>query len=119
MRSKLTVATLAVCLLAGVASATAADRVKSKTSLNLGPRQGQFTGAVRSSEPVCVSGRRIKVKRVRAQRDKTIGKDFSDINGLWSVRTDESSGSWYAKLKRAKVGNVRCSADRSPTRSAG
>jgi hypothetical protein len=119
MTLRITVAALAVCLLTGLAAATAADRVKSKTSLNLGPRQGQFTGAVRSKEPVCISGRRIKVKRVRAQRDETIGKDFSDINGLWSVRTDESSGSWYAKLKRAKVGNVRCSGDRSPTRSAG
>ena len=119
MKLKLTVAALAVCMLAAVASSLAAERVKSKTSLNLGPRQGQFSGAVRSKEPACVAGRRIKVKRVRARRDKTIGKDFSDINGLWSIRTDQTNGTWYAKLKRTKVGNVRCSGDRSPKRSAG
>jgi hypothetical protein len=119
VKLKITVAALAACLLATVAPSLAAERVESKTSLNLGPRQGQFTGAVRSKDPECVAGRRIKVKRVRPGRNETIGKDFSDINGLWSVRTDERSGTWYARLKRLKVGNTRCSGDRSPRRSAG
>lgn len=119
MALKLFVGVLAVALLAMAATSVGAQRVKSHTSLNLGPRVGQFSGAVRSKEPACISGRRIKVKRVRPGRDKTVGKDFSDINGLWNIRTNQRVGTWYAKLKPARVGKLRCSGDRSPKRSAG
>jgi hypothetical protein len=118
MKLKLAATALAICLVAA-AAAVGAERVKSKTSLNLGPQQGQFTGAVRSDDPICVAGRKIKVKRIEPGRDETVGKDFSDINGLWSEKTDESSGSWYAKLKRAKRQGVLCTGDKSPTRAAG
>jgi hypothetical protein len=48
-----------------------------------------------------------------------VGKDFSDINGLWSERTEELSGSWYAKLKPERRGGLFCKGDKSAVRAAG
>ena len=106
-------------VLISVSIASGATNIDSRTSLNLGPAPGQFTGAVRADDPICVSGRTIKVKRVEAGRDQTVGRDFSDINGLWERKTDERSGTWYAKLKRERRGGDLCLGDKSPKRSAG
>lgn len=106
-------------VLISVSIASGATSIDSRTSLNLGPAPGQFTGAVRAGDPICVSGRTIKVKRVEAGRDQTVARDFSDINGLWERKTDERSGTWYAKLKRERRGGNLCLGDKSPKRSAG
>src|SRR5688572_7068336 len=118
MKSKLALLTLAAVILTS-AIAPAATHVDSKTSLNLGPRPGEFTGAVRADDPGCVSGRRIVVKRVEGSDYVKVMKDFSDINGLWGKVTSERSGTWFAKLKPEKRGNLHCLGDKSPARSAG
>ena len=100
-------------------AARRAKRVDSKTSLNLGPRPGEFTGAVRADHPGCVAGRRVVVKRVDGADYVTVTKDFSDINGLWGKVTGERSGTWFAKLKPERRGNLYCKGDKSPARSAG
>ncbi len=114
---------LALCALAAVlipvALALAATRVESKTSLNLGPRAGEFTGVVTADDPRCVSGRKIKVFRVVPGPKEKVARDFSDINGLWGKVTDERSGTWFAKLKPEKRGGLYCKGDKSPERSAG
>ena len=118
MKLKLAVCTLAV-LLIPAAVAYAATHIDSKTSLNLGPRAGEFTGAIRADDPGCVAGRRIVVKRVDGADYETVMKDYSDINGLWGKVTSERSGTWFAKLKPERRGNLYCKGDKSPARSAG
>ncbi len=118
MRRAIRLATVGSALIS-VSIASGATSIDSKTSLNLGPAPGQFTGAVRAGDPVCVSGRTIKVKRVEAGRDQTVTRDFSDITGLWERTTDERSGTWYAKLKRERRGGNLCLGDKSAKRSAG
>ena len=118
MKLKLAICTLAV-LLIPAAVAYAATRVDSKTSLNLGPRAGEFTGVVTAGAPGCVSGRKVVVKRIEGDDKTTVMKDFSDINGLWGKVTGERSGTWFAKLKPERRGGLYCKGDKSPQRSAG
>ncbi len=117
MRVRSIVCVVAAALLPAT-PALAATPIDSSTSLNLGPRPGQFTGAVRADDPGCVAGRRVTVVRLAPDKQK-IAKDFSDINGLWSRNTDERSGSWYAKLKPERRGKLFCKGDKSPVRAAG
>ena len=119
MKLKLAIFTTALVLIPA-ALAPAAKRVDSKTSLGLGPRAGEFHGVVTADDPGCVAGRRVVVKRIEPDGSKvTVMKDFSDINGLWGKVTDERSGSWFAKLKPERRGNLHCKGDKSPVRSAG
>ena len=101
------------------ALAVAAKRVDSKTSFGLGPRTGEFHGVVTADDPGCVSGRRVVVKRRDDGGNETVMKDFSDINGIWGKVTDERSGSWFAKVKPERRGNLYCKGDKSRDRSAG
>lgn len=113
---------LILCALAAslalAAPVLAATRVDSKTSLNLGPASGQFSGVVTAEDPRCVSGRKVFVVRVEPDKAK-VARDFSDINGLWKRNTDELSGAWYAKLKPERRGGLYCKGDKSPVRAAG
>lgn len=118
MKPRLALAVLTVPLVAA-AAALAATRVDSKTSLNLGPQPGKFTGAVTADDPGCVAGRKVIVYRVFPAPKTKVARDFSDINGLWSRRTDEQSGTWFAKLKPERRGGLYCKGDKSPTRAAG
>src|SRR5688500_13598175 len=118
MKLKL-VAILAAALLIPATFALAARQIDSKTSLNLGPRAGEFTGAIRADDAGCVAGRRIIVKRVEGDDYVKVMKDYSDINGLWGKVTPERSGTWFAKLKPERRGNLYCKGDKSPARSAG
>ena len=118
MKTKLAFCAVAILLIT-TTLAVAAKHVDSKTSLNLGPRQGEFTGVVTADDPECVSGRKVIVKRVEGNDKIKVMKDFSDINGLWGKVTDESSGTWFAKLKPEKRGNLYCEGDKSAERSAG
>src|SRR3712207_3877953 len=118
MRLRLLAATLAALLLPA-ALAFGLKKVDSKTSFGLGPGPGVFYGAVTADDTLCVSGRRIVVKRVQPGPNETVARDGSDINGLWERKTDERSGTWFAKLKPERRGNLYCKGDRSPKRSAG
>ena len=114
--------TLAICVaafLACAAVAIAAQRIDSKTSLNLGPKPGEFTGVVTADDPGCVSGRKVIVYRLESDDKVKVARDFSDINGLWRRVTGERSGTWFAKLKPERRGNLYCKGDKSPQRSAG
>ena len=118
MKLKLALCAVAV-LLIPAALAVAAKHVDSKTSLGLGPKQGEFSGVVTADDPECVSGRKVIVKRIEGDQKVKVVKDFSDINGIWDKVTDERSGSWFAKLQPEKRGNLYCEGDKSPVRSAG
>jgi hypothetical protein len=113
------VCAVALLGLSAVALGSGAKPVDSKVSMGLGPQPGQFSGAVRADDPGCVAGRKIHVIRLVPEPKEKIGKDFSDINGLWSERTDELSGSWYAKLKPERRGGLFCKGDKSAVRAAG
>ena len=119
MKLKLALLTAATALLATAGLAFAAKHVDSKTSLALGPKPGQFSGVVKADDPKCVSGRKVIIKRVFPEPTEKVGKDFSDINGLWDEKTDERSGTWFAKLKPERRGGLYCKGDKSPQRSAG
>jgi hypothetical protein len=112
-------ATALAALLVPAALAFGSTNVDSKTSLNLGPKEGQFTGVVTADDPKCVSGRKVIVYRLETNGKTKVAKDFSDINGLWKRVTDERSGTWFAKLKPERRGGLYCKGDKSPQRSAG
>jgi hypothetical protein len=112
-------ATAIAALLVPAALAFGSTKVESKTSLNLGPKEGQFTGVVTADDPKCVSGRKLIVYRLETSGKTRVAKDFSDINGLWKRTTDERSGTWFAKLKPEKRGQLHCKGDKSRKRSAG
>ena len=115
-------ARLGICiaaLLVFAAPALAVNRVDSRTSLSLGPKPGEFAGVVTADRPGCVAGRRIVVFRLEDAGKEKVARDFSDINGLWRRVTDERSGTWFAKLKPERRGNLYCKGDKSPQRSAG
>ena len=118
MKPKPLVAAVAA-LLVPAALALGAVKVDSKTSLNLGPKQGEFSGVVTADDPKCVSGRKVIVYRLETSGKTKVAKDFSDINGLWDRKTDEASGSWFAKLKPERRKGLYCKGDKSPERSAG
>jgi hypothetical protein len=118
MKLKLLFFTVAISTLT-TGLAVASTHVDSKTSLNLGPAQGQFTGVVTADDPKCVSGRKVIVFRLDDSGKEKVAKDFSDINGLWSRKTDEASGTWFAKLRPERRGGLYCKGDKSPERSAG
>lgn len=112
-------ATVSAGLLLPAALALGSTKVDSKTSLNLGPQQGEFTGVVTADDPKCVSGRKVVVYRLETSGKTKVAKDFSDINGLWKRKTDESSGTWFAKLKPERRAALYCKGDKSAQRSAG
>ena len=118
MMLKLAAAAIAALILPA-AVALGSTSVESKTSLNLGPKPGEFTGVVKADDPKCVSGRKVIVKRLETGGKVKVAKDFSDINGLWKRVTDEQSGTWFAKLKPERRGGLYCKGDKSPQRSAG
>jgi hypothetical protein len=118
MKLKLALSTVAVLLIT-TALAVAAKHIDSKTSLGLGPKQGEFVGVVTADDPGCVAGRKIFVFRLEVDGKVQVARDFSDINGIWRRVTDERSGTWFAKLKPERRGGLYCKGDKSPERSAG
>jgi hypothetical protein len=118
MKTKLAICVLALVLIPA-AFALAAKHIDSKTSFGLGPQQGEFHGVVTADDPGCVAGRKVIVKRIEGDVKVKVVKDFSDINGIWEKVTDESSGTWFAKLKPERRGGLYCKGDKSPERSAG
>jgi hypothetical protein len=118
MKLKLAVVAAAASLLTA-AFAFGATHVKSKTSLDLGPRPGTFVGVVTADDPKCVAGRKVFVVRVEPEPKEKVARDFSDINGIWKRQTDELSGTWYAHVKPERRGGLYCKGDKSPERSAG
>ena len=112
-------AAIVAALLVPAALAFGVEKIDSKTSLNLGPKPGQFSGVVTADDPKCVSGRKVIVYRVSPGEKEKVARDFSDINGLWKRRTDERSGTWFAKLKPERRRGLYCKGDKSPQRSAG
>lgn len=65
----------------------------------------KLNGKVRSSDPSCVEGRKIVVKKVRRGRDRVVGRDVSERSGAYRVRARNLKGRFYAIAKR-KVGGA-------------
>jgi hypothetical protein len=63
----------------------------------------RLSGKVRSSDPACLEGRKIVVKKVRRGRDRVVGRDVSAGSGAYRIRAKNLKGRFYAIAKR-KVG---------------
>src|SRR4051794_39007328 len=96
-------AVLAVVLGVIAATATAAaakpQPVGNFVSLHLGPDVGLFRGAVHSDVLQCIDNRKVRIVRASGP-DVRVGKGFTDSRGHFRIQTGESSGDWYAKVKR-------------------
>ena len=57
-----------------------------------------FHGFVRS-DPGCVSGRKLVLKKVKRGRDRAVGHDTSNGSGEWSIREPNANGTYYAIAK--------------------
>ena len=108
---------MAAALFAAVASA-APQPVGNFISLHLGPAVGEFRGAVKSDVIQCIKHRKVRIVRISGP-DVRVGKGYTKRNGHFDIQTAESSGDWYAKVKREQVGPVTCAGARSKIRSAG
>jgi hypothetical protein len=119
MKAALAISAVAVALFAAVAAtASPAQPVGNFISLHLGPAVGQFRGAVHSDVLKCIKNRKVRIVRMSGP-DVRVGKGFTKRNGHFNIQTTESSGDWYAKVKRETIGPVTCAGARSKIRSAG
>ncbi len=86
------------------------------TNVGISKAAPAFHGHVRSTDIACTQGRRVKLVRVRAGRDKKLGRDRSEDNGRWQIDVSPlRRGTYYARAPRTKLGNVVCAADVSRT----
>lgn len=69
------------------------------TTVTIKGPNGDFSGKVKSGNPECKSNRTVKVfKKRKRKKDKKIGTDTSDSNGLWSTgNSGFKKGKFYAK----------------------
>lgn len=79
------------------------------------PDPPTFLGVVTSTSKHCMEGRKVKVLRVTGGRDKVLGRDLTDQDGLWGVPVKTKPGNtYYSKVKRQSMTNgVFCAGDRS------
>ena len=85
-------AAVAVAALASTAAGTRVVKINSKVTIQ--SRSLVFHGKVRSPNPGCREGRKVKLKRViSGGPDQVVGKDTSDSHGRWRITPQGSAGS--------------------------
>jgi hypothetical protein len=102
----------------GAAALAAPAPVGNFITLHLGPEVGEFRGAVKSDVIQCIKHRKVRIVRISGS-DTRVGKGYTKRNGHFDIHTSESSGDWIAKVKKERIGPVRCAGARSKIRSAG
>jgi hypothetical protein len=107
------------CCLALAAIALAAGKVESKVTLELGPEPGHFSGTVKAEDAACTEGRKVRIIRDTPPPKETVGSDRTNLNGRYSLHSDEQSGSWYARVRPETIAGTFCKGDRSTVHSAG
>jgi hypothetical protein len=92
------------------ASAFAAD-VASKVVVADGPPA--FHGKVKADKEKCIELRTVKVVKKKPGGNKVKEKDKTDMDGKWEAEINLKSGTYFAKVTEAKVGNTTCLGDKS------
>lgn len=81
------------------------------------PKRAEFSGAVKSPQDECESGRRVILKKERSGKDQTVSRTVSNARGKWSVQTRGSDGTFYAVAPKERTatdeGPVVCEEGRS------
>jgi hypothetical protein len=114
---RIALAALAATAVAVTGTAGAASLSSTQVTIKNPGGQGDFYGKVKSSNPDCVSGRKVVVfKQLGATQDRSvdqkIASDTADAAGNWSVgNTGQKSGHFYAKAAKTS----ECKAATSPT----
>jgi len=108
-KSFIAAGTLAVAGLLA-APALAAD-VESKIKVFEGPPA--FHGKVKSESNKCIELRTVKVLKRVASGNKVKAKDKTDMDGKWEALVNLKSGTYFAKVTEAEVGNTTCLKDKS------
>ncbi|MFN8113551.1 MAG: hypothetical protein U0R51_10165 [Solirubrobacterales bacterium] len=109
MKSKFAVVVaLAACLfLVTAGSASAAT----KTRVTIKEESGGFHGYVKSSKDRCVVSRVVVLLKKKPGKDKVIGTDYAEKNGMWSTgNTGSTNGAFYAlapKITGCAVGKSK------------
>lgn len=97
---------------AGVFAATAlAADVESKVVISEGPPA--FHGKVKADKEKCVELRKVKLLKRKPGGNKIKGKDRTDMDGKWEIEVNLKSGTYFAKVTEAVVGNTTCLEDKS------
>ncbi|MGZ8665805.1 MAG: hypothetical protein ACXWZM_01695 [Solirubrobacterales bacterium] len=118
-------AALVAVTIAGLASTATGTRVvKINSKVTIQSRSLVFHGKVRSPNPGCRGGRKVKFKRViSGGPDQVVGRDTSDSRGRWRITPQGSAGislaHFYARVRRSSEGTAGtifvCRGDRSRT----
>jgi hypothetical protein len=113
---------VAIAALATGAAGTRVVNIPSKVTIQ--SRSLVFHGKVRSPNPGCRQGRKVKLKRaISGGPDQALGTDTSDARGRWRITPQGSAGislaHFYARVRRSSEGTAGtifvCRADRSRT----
>ncbi len=115
-------AAIAIAALASTAAGTQVVKIRSKVTIQ--SRSLVFHGKVKSPNPGCREGRKVKLKRVfSGGPDQVIGTDTTDAHGRWRITPQGSAGislaHFYARVRRSSEGTAGtifvCRPDRSRT----
>jgi hypothetical protein len=87
---------------------TGKPRVESRIGI-----RGKFRGKVRSPRNACERRRTVVLKKVRPGRDRTVGRDRTNLRGVWRINKPNATGRFYARVQRQEKRRVICLADRS------
>ncbi len=88
---------------AAIVPASAQD-MPIETKLKLRNSAPAFHGKVKASSDVCVTGRKVRLFKVKKGEDKLLGKDRADAKGGWKILKTPKSGVYYAKVKEIAAG---------------
>ncbi len=59
----------------------------------------RFTGRLRSADPACVKGQRVKVLRRRRGSDHKVGAAITTASGTYSISKHAGPGTYYARVR--------------------
>jgi hypothetical protein len=107
MRLRMILATAAIAVTAFAGTAQASQTTPTKVTIK--GTNGDYYGAIKSSDPDCLGDRVVKVYEMTGSSpspstDDNIGTDTSEVDGSkgsWSIgNSGFKSGSFYAKVKK-------------------
>src|SRR3954454_19333744 len=120
---KLSIVLSAVIAVLAATTATAAAPVGNFITLHLGPTVGQFRGAVKSDVLECIANRKVRIVIIQGPSvgpDMRVAKGYTDDRGHFNIQTNQTSGTWIAKVKKEQVAaGLVCAGAESPRRAAG
>lgn len=123
-RTVVLAALIAVGVSALVSTAAGTQVVKIRSKVTIQSNSLVFHGKVKSPNPGCREGRKVKLKRVfSGGPDLLVGTDTTDAHGRWRITPQGSAGislaRFYARVRRSSEGTAGtifvCKSDRSRT----